>query len=49
MTGNRLLDLLIYILCAVLIVWLVFVIVDRIDDEDDPGYFDPSVYVAALE
>ena len=49
MTGNRLIDVLLYILIAVLVIWLIFVIVDRIDDEDTPDYINPSAFIAGLE
>lgn len=33
----------------VLFIWLAIVVIERIDRGDEPGAFDPSVFVAFME
>lgn len=45
MTPERLLGWIAVLILVVLAIWVLFVVVDKIDDEDEPGYFAPSALI----
>ena len=45
MTPERLLGWIAVLILVVLAIWVLFVVVDKIDDEDEPGYVAPSALI----
>jgi len=41
MTGNRVIDILLYIIIAVILLWVLFIVIDKLDDESDGAFIVP--------
>lgn len=49
MNVDRLIGYLFAIVVLIILIWLAIVVIDRIDEDNDPGYINPSAFVAGLE